>query len=233
MQPKSKFGYTELAPTIKPKHYTGTIFRRLSEPDISVYQTNAYSVVFRCVDIFLSLIAAVVLLLAIPFIWIANFIFDKGPLFYNQKRVGKNGKVFTMYKFRSMVVNAEMNGARFTSQNDDRITKVGMFLRKSRLDELPQALNVLKGNMSFIGPRPERPEFVEILAAKDSEYTQRLLVKPGLTGWAQVKYKYTDNIDDGLIKLRYDLYFLRNRDIKMDIEIIFRTAWIVISRQGT
>lgn len=218
---------------LSQKHYTGTILRRFSEPDVSVYQHNVYSALFRCFDVFLSLIAVSVLCMVIPFIWIANFIFDKGPLFYNQKRVGKNGRVFTMYKFRSMVVNAEKDGARFTTKNDDRITKVGTFLRKSRLDELPQALNVLKGDMSFIGPRPERPEFVKILSGKDSDYPQRLLVKPGLTGWAQVKYKYTDNIDDALIKLRYDLHFLRHRTAKMDFEILVRTVWIVISRQGT
>ena len=233
MQPTTQFHPGRVRQTIEPSLYSGSLLHHFSVPEISSYQKNSYAFIFRIVDIFLSFFAVSFLLLTIPFLWVANRLFDPGPLFYNQKRVGKNGKGFTMYKFRSMVVNAEKDGAQFTTQNDDRITRVGIFLRKTRLDELPQAVNVLKGDMSFIGPRPERPEFVKILAQKDDEYTQRLLVKPGLTGWAQVKYKYTDNIEDALVKLRYDLYFLRNRNIKMDFEIIARTIWIVISKQGT
>ena len=233
MQADTQFSFSDNQQIAGTSLYSGTIFRHYSTPEVSTYQQNIYAFVFRCLDIALSFVAVIFLIFVIPFIWVANRCFDSGPLYYNQKRVGKNGKAFIMYKLRSMVVNAEKNGIQFTTQNDERITKVGLFLRKTRLDELPQAINVLKGDMSFIGPRPERPEFVKILAEKDEEYTQRLLVKPGLTGWAQVKYKYTDNIEDALIKLRYDLYFLRNRNIKMDLEIIARTIWIVISKQGT
>lgn len=228
-----EYNFAPAAPAQQETHFSTTITRHYSIPDISPYQENGYGFLFRLFDIILSTVSIVVLSIALPFVWLSNLFFDRGPLFYSQKRVGKNGKIFTMYKLRSMVVDAEKHGARFTTQNDDRITRVGMILRKTRLDELPQVINVLKGDMSFIGPRPERPEFVTILAEQDDEYTQRLMVKPGLTGWAQVKYKYTDNIDDALVKLKYDLHFIRNRNFKMDFEIMARTVWLVVSRQGT
>jgi len=192
-----------------------------------------YEGMFRVFDILFSLILLCILLFFLPFIWMANQALDPGPLFYTQRRVGRNGQIFTMYKLRSMVVNAEAGGARFTCTGDTRITRVGSFLRKTRLDELPQAINVLKGDMAIIGPRPERPEFVQILAQKDPSYDCRHLVRPGITGWAQVKYKYTDNIEDGLIKLSYDLYYISHRSIKIDTQILALTILLVAGQKGT
>ncbi len=203
-------------------------------PVVSENFTNWYSIVFRLIDVIAAMLLLSLLVLLLPFIWLANRLFDPGPLFYSQVRVGKNGKTYKMYKLRSMVVNAEADGRpQFTLQNDHRITRVGAFLRKTRLDELPQCLNVLIGQMALIGPRPERPEFVEILCQEDANYKNRLLIKPGITGWAQVKYKYTDNLADGLEKMKYDLHYLQTRNVKMDSEIIWRTIKLVINREGT
>lgn len=188
----------------------------------------------RCIDLVFSILLLTLFIVSIPFIWLANLAWSRGPLFYTQLRVGKNGRNFTIYKFRSMCVHAEADGkARFTSENDERITPVGGFLRKTRIDELPQVINLIKGEMTLIGPRPERPEFVREFIRQDPRYSLRSLVKPGITGWGQVKYKYTSTLEDGLKKLEYDLHFIRNRNLRMDIEIIIRTIMIVISRAGT
>lgn len=133
-----------------------------------------------------------------------------------------------------MKIDSESDGvARFTSENDERITPVGSFLRKTRIDELPQVINILRGEMSLIGPRPERPEFVEEFIRQEPDYELRSLVKPGITGWGQVKYRYTSTLEDGLKKLEYDLHFIKNRNFSMDFDIICRTIITVISRSGT
>lgn len=133
-----------------------------------------------------------------------------------------------------MKVDAESDGiARFTKENDERATAVGSLLRKTRIDELPQIINILRGEMALIGPRPERPEFVHIFIRQQPNYKLRSIVKPGITGWGQVKYKYTSTIEEGLKKLDYDLYFIKNRNLAMDFEILCRTFITVISRSGT
>ena len=133
-----------------------------------------------------------------------------------------------------MKVDAESDGlARFSKENDERVTPVGSFLRKTRIDELPQSINILRGEMTLIGPRPERPEFVDLFIGQEPNYELRSLVKPGITGWGQVKYKYTSTIEEGLKKLEYDLYFIRNRNPSMDFEILCRTFITVVSRNGT
>src|SRR5438046_1729336 len=194
---------------------------------------NLYGKIIRFTDLFFSIFLLIAFVLCWPFVWFFNLIYSPGPLFYKQKRVGKNGKLFTIIKFRSMKVNAEPDGARFTLKNDERITRVGSFLRKTRIDELPQVINILKGEMTLIGPRPERPEFVCEFIKQDQNYKLRSLVKPGLTGWGQVKYKYTSTLEEGLKKLEYDLHFIKNRNLSMDLEILGRTLAIVISRTGT
>lgn len=159
---------------------------------------------------------------------------SKGPLFYEQKRVGQSGKIFTMTKFRTMVENAEQQGKpQWAQSNDPRITKVGKLIRKLRLDEIPQLWNILIGEMSFVGPRPERPEFVEELKKKISFYEERLLLKPGLSGWAQINYPYAASIDDAVKKLEYDLYYLKNRSPLLDLSIVLKTIYIVLSGKGT
>jgi exopolysaccharide biosynthesis polyprenyl glycosylphosphotransferase len=157
-----------------------------------------------------------------------------GPILYHQKRVGKNAHVFTVHKFRSMRVDAEaVSGPVWAAKHGDpRVTPIGAFLRRSRLDEVPQLWNVLKGDMSFVGPRPERPEFVAELTEQIRFYGQRHVVRPGLTGWAQVCYTYGATTEDALQKLQYDLYYIKNLSIALDLYIVFETVKTVILRKG-
>jgi sugar transferase (PEP-CTERM system associated) len=157
----------------------------------------------------------------------------KGGILYQQIRVGKNGRLFEILKFRSMVVDAEEDGmARWASTNDERVTRVGSFMRKYRLDELPQFFNILKGEMSFVGPRPERPEFVNELAEKIPYYNERHRVKPGLTGWAQIRYPYGASIEDGKRKFQYDLYYVKNYSNFFDAFVLLQTADAVLFGKG-
>ncbi|MDP3764305.1 MAG: exopolysaccharide biosynthesis polyprenyl glycosylphosphotransferase [bacterium] len=155
-----------------------------------------------------------------------------GPIFYRQIRVGHKGKNFNLIKFRTMRQDAEKNGAQWTIENDSRVTKVGRFLRKARLDELPQLINILKGEMSFVGPRAERPEFHQLLVKEIPFYDRRYLVKPGLTGWAQINYTYGSSVEDTKEKLSYDFYYLKNRSFIFDVGIILKTANIVLAGLG-
>ena len=155
------------------------------------------------------------------------------PVLYCQERVGENGRPFTLCKFRSMRTDAEKGGTPIWAKDgDDRVTRVGRFIRKTRLDELPQLWNVVRGDMSFVGPRPERPFFVAELAKEIPFYQQRHAVKPGLTGWAQVKYRYGSSIDDATEKLRYDLYYIKHLSIIFDLTIVFDTVKVVLFRKG-
>jgi lipopolysaccharide/colanic/teichoic acid biosynthesis glycosyltransferase len=158
---------------------------------------------------------------------------SKGPALYHQQRVGQHGRVFTVHKFRSMRTDAEKDtGAVWAKQNDDRITPLGNFLRRSRLDELPQMWNVLCGHMSVVGPRPERPEFVSTLTRQIPFYGQRHTVRPGLTGWAQVSYTYGASVEDAMQKLQYDLFYIKNMSIALDLFIIAKTVKTVLMRKG-
>ena len=152
--------------------------------------------------------------------------------FYTQERIGKNGKPFKIYKYRSMVKNAETDGAVWATKNDSRVTPFGRFLRTSRLDEFPQFINILKGDMSLIGPRPERPVFVKELSQVIPFYETRHIVKPGLTGWAQVKARYGSSVDDSLLKLQYDLFYIKHRSFMLDVNIIIKTLSTVIFFRG-
>ncbi|MEN6606385.1 MAG: sugar transferase, partial [Bryobacteraceae bacterium] len=156
-----------------------------------------------------------------------------GPILFRQTRVGTHGRAFVLYKFRSMREDAEAKtGAVWATKDDPRVTPIGRWLRKIRLDELPQFLNVLKGQMSIVGPRPERPEFVETLAAVIPFYRQRHWVKPGITGWAQVNHKYGDTVEDAATKLEYDLYYIKNLSFSMDVFIILRTIKTLLLGRG-
>ncbi len=154
------------------------------------------------------------------------------PIFYQQERVGLDGEPFYIVKFRSMRLDAEKNGAQMASENDNRITKIGYYLRKYRIDELPQIYNVLRGEMGFVGPRPERPEFVQQLIKNLPYYNERHNVKPGLTGWAQLKYPYGATENDSLEKLKYDLYYIKHRGFLLDLLILIRTVEIVLFGKG-
>lgn len=195
-------------------------------------QNHLYLLGTRIFEISFSIIGLLFGLLFLPLILLGNLLGNRGSLFYTQERVGKSGKIFNIYKYRTMVKNAEINGAVFTTMNDTRITTFGKFLRKTRLDEFPQFINVLKGDMSIIGPRPERPVFVNEIAKIMPFYETRHVIKPGLTGWAQVNYAYGDSIDDSLVKLQYDLYYIKHRSIFMDISIMIKTVSTVLFYRG-
>ena len=156
-----------------------------------------------------------------------------GGIFYRQKRVGRNGREFEILKFRSMVPDAEKNGVQWASENDDRITRVGGFIRKHRLDELPQLLNVLRGDMSLVGPRPERPEFVDSLKKTIPFYDKRHFAQPGITGWAQLNYPYGSSEKDALEKLQYDLYYVKHASVLFDLLILLQTAEVIFFRKGS
>jgi lipopolysaccharide/colanic/teichoic acid biosynthesis glycosyltransferase len=157
----------------------------------------------------------------------------RGPVFYHQVRVGENWRLFQVTKFRSMRVDAEADGvARWAQKNDSRVTVVGAFMRKTRIDELPQLFNVLRGDMSFVGPRPERPMFVEKLSAQIPFYSERHRVKPGITGWAQISYAYGASEEDAAQKLQYDLYYVKNYSLFLDLLILLQTAEVVLWGRG-
>ncbi len=187
----------------------------------------------RLLDIFIS---SLVLILTIPltvFAVIAVAITSRGPVLYKQERVGLNGESFNLLKFRSMTVDAEKEGQpEWAKEADPRITKVGGFLRRTRIDELPQLINVLRGQMSFVGPRPERPFFVEQLEEKIPFYRERHCLKPGMTGWAQIKYPYGASFEDSKRKLEYDLYYIKNYSIFLDLLIILQTLRVVLFPVG-
>jgi sugar transferase (PEP-CTERM system associated) len=187
----------------------------------------------RFLDIVCSLIGILVALPFVPFIVILIAIDSPGSVLFRQVRVGKGDKYFILYKFRTMRQDAEQKtGAVWASTNDKRVTKVGTFLRKSRIDELPQLINVLRGEMSLVGPRPERPEFVQKLKEVIPYYSERHFVKPGVTGWAQVSYPYGASVDDAIEKLRFDLFYIKNLSLALDINIIIRTFLVVLLQRG-
>ncbi|MDX2159767.1 MAG: sugar transferase [bacterium] len=194
---------------------------------------DPYPLLKRMMDITLSLIGLVVFAVTFPVLALAIRIDSRGGVFYSQERVGRNGCVFRIWKYRSMIADAEkFSGAVFAAENDPRVTRVGRLMRKTRLDELPQLINVLVGDMSLVGPRPERPEHVVRLTEKIPFYRTRLIVRPGLTGWAQVRYDYGANDEDALIKLQYDLYYIRHQSILLDLNILLRTVGKVASMSG-
>ncbi len=197
------------------------------------HQNNLYMAFMRVLDVSFSLVGILFFFLLIPFVFIGNLFANKGKLLYTQKRVGKRGKIFKIIKFRTMVVNAEINGAEWAQKNDSRVTIFGRILRKTRVDEIPQFINVLIGDMSLIGPRPERPEFVWMLEQELPFYAIRHVVKPGLTGWAQVKYPYAHSVDDQHKKLMYDLYYIKERNLLLDLRIIIKTISTILFFRGT
>ncbi|PLX40437.1 MAG: glycosyl transferase [Deltaproteobacteria bacterium] len=195
--------------------------------------TPIVRLVRRWMDVFFSTVGLIIAAPFMPIIGIAIKFDSKGEVFFKQKRVGEGEKIFTLYKFRTMRQDAEAeSGAVWSEEGDPRVTKLGKFLRKSRLDEIPQLINVLEGSMSFVGPRPERPEFVEFLKDKIPYYSYRHVVKPGITGWAQVRYPYGASVDDALAKLRFDLFYIKNYSPFLDVMIIVETIQVVLFGKG-
>jgi len=194
---------------------------------------NPYPIFKRLLDIWVSLIGMAVFLLLLPLVALLIRLDSPGDIFYSQERTGLNGRVFRIYKFRSMRADAESKtGAVFSQRGDPRVTRVGRFMRKTRLDELPQIINILRGDMSIVGPRPERPEHIKRLTEKIPFYRTRLTIRPGLTGWAQVRYNYGSTDEDALIKLQYDLYYIRHQSLILDLNIMVRTLGKVLKMSG-
>jgi sugar transferase (PEP-CTERM system associated) len=221
------------------EEYTGKIALENLRPSWLIFSTgfrNSRSLMAtkRTFDVMASIIG---LILAAPLMLISAIVVKlespRSPILYHQKRVGLNGELFTIHKFRTMRPDAEAKtGAVWSTANDTRVTAVGRFMRKSRLDEIPQLWNVLRGDMSLIGPRPERPEFVEQLTRQIPFYGQRHVIKPGLTGWAQVRYAYGASVEDALEKMQYDLYYVKHLSLVFDMVIALETIKIVLLRRG-
>ncbi len=219
-----------------------TVFGRLSirelQPEELVFTSelrpNAALIgVQQAYSWMLAMMALVVAFPVMVAVAIAVKLSSPGPIFYRQTRVGLNGRNFTLYKFRSMGVNAEKGtGAVWATKNDPRVTPLGRWLRKLRLDELPQLFNVLKREMTMVGPRPERPEFVKMLSEKIPYYRQRHYVPPGITGWAQINHKYGDTIEDTEKKLEYDLYYIKRQSVVFDFYIMFQTVKVMLLSRG-
>ncbi len=221
------------------EQYTGKIAVENLRPSWMIFSDGFHTSdrmesIKRLSDIVFALLG---LLLAWPlmlFTWLALRIGSTGPAIYSQVRVGKNGATFTIHKFRSMRVDAEAaSGAVWSNESDPRVTKVGRFLRRTRLDELPQLWNVLRGDMSFVGPRPERPEFISELTRKVPYYGQRHVIRPGLTGWAQVRHRYGASVDDSQEKLQYDLFYIKHLSFAFDLYIVLETVKTVLVRGGS
>ncbi len=201
--------------------------------NLSEDRKKAYELTKRVFDTIFAVIIGVPSLVLYPLVALAIKTSSPGPVFYKQKRVGQAGKIFEIIKFRTMRKDAEKNtGAVWTAENDPRITGIGNFLRKTRLDELPQVWNILKGEMSFVGPRAERPEFHVTLQKNVPFYEERYLIRPGLTGWAQINFRYGSSIKDTAEKLKYDLYYIKNRSLLLDLGIILKTVRIASQQAG-
>jgi sugar transferase (PEP-CTERM system associated) len=221
------------------EQYTGKIAVENLRPSYLIFnegfRTSRLQLLLkRAFDVVLAVVG---LLLAWPIMLLVALAVratSPGAALYHQVRVGQNGRLFTVHKFRSMRQDAEAtSGAVWASKDDPRITFIGRFLRKSRLDEIPQLWNVLVGDMSFVGPRPERPEFVRQLSEQIAFYRQRHVVKPGVTGWAQVMYSYGASVEDAVEKLQYDLFYIKHLSVAFDVFVLFKTVQTVVLRRGT
>ncbi len=221
------------------EQYTGKIAVENLRPSWMIFgdgfrKSRTLEATKRAADVVLATTGLVFASPAMFGVWLALRFGSTGPVIYNQTRVGKDGVNFTIHKFRSMRVDAEgTSGAVWSTQNDPRVTPVGRFLRRTRLDELPQLWNVLRGDMSFVGPRPERPEFIAELTQKIPFYGQRHVVRPGLTGWAQVRHRYGSTVDDAQEKLQYDLFYIKHLSLPFDLYVVLETVKTVLVRGGS
>ena len=220
--------YVILSGKVQMTNIYGALLLEIISDAMPIWQR----VVKRAMDFILSLIAVIILIPFYIFSALAVKLSSPGPVFFLQDRVGKNGKSFKIIKFRTMVMNAEKNGPQLSSKDDPRITKVGKFMRKTRLDEFPQFINVLIGDMSIVGPRPERQFYIDQIAKIQPQYNQLTKVRPGITSWGQVKFGYAENVDQMLQRMKYDLLYLKNRSLSLDIKIIFYTFIIVLKAEG-
>lgn len=221
------------------EEYTGKIAVENLRPSWMIFgegfnKSRTVAALKRSSDVVLSLVALVLLAPVMLLVAIAQRLTSEGPILYSQERVGKDGVSFTIHKFRSMRVDAEaVSGAVWSTENDPRVTPFGRFLRRTRLDELPQLWNVLRGDMSLVGPRPERPQFVAKLTSQIPFYGQRHVVRPGLTGWAQVRHRYGASVEDSQEKLQYDLFYIKHLSLPFDVYVVLETIKTVVVRRGS
>lgn len=217
-----------LSGSLKTTSIFGTLLLEIKDNFMPVWQ----QVLKRGMDIVFSLIAIILLIPVYFILAVLVKMSSKGPIFFRQERVGRQGKPFKIIKYRTMYVGAEKNGPQLSSSNDSRITKIGKFLRKTRLDEFPQFWNVLKGDMSLVGPRPERQYFIDQIMEHEKQYIHLNKVRPGITSWGQVKFGYAENIDQMLQRMKYDLLYVRNMSIALDIKIMLYTVLIILKGKG-
>ncbi|OFY49404.1 MAG: hypothetical protein A2Y87_04010 [Bacteroidetes bacterium RBG_13_46_8] len=220
--------YDILTGRVRMSSILGTPLIQISHQLMPAWQEN----VKTAIDYVIATMALVITSPLTLFLMVGVKLSSRGPIFYSHERIGRYGKPFTIYKFRSMYMNAEKNGPELSSKNDDRITPFGRFMRKSRFDEIPNFFNVLKGEMSLVGPRPERKYFIDLITKVNPHYVHLLKVKPGITSWGQVKYGYAENVDQMIDRLKYDLIYIDNMSIFVDLKILIYTILTIIKRTG-
>ncbi len=220
--------YDFLSGSLKLNNLFGALLLEIPSDEMAPWQKSSK----RLIDICISILSIILLM---PLYFFVSFLIkqnSKGPIFFLQERIGKNGIPFKIIKFRTMFVNAEINGPQLSSTNDSRITSVGNFLRKTRIDEFPQFINVLKGDMSLVGPRPERQFYIDQIIQKEPHYLQLTSVRPGITSWGQVKFGYAENVNEMIRRMKYDLLYLKNRSLSLDFKIMFYTLITIIKAKG-
>ena len=220
--------YVILSGSVKMTNIYGALLLDVQSDSMPFWQ----KVLKRIIDFTMSFVAVILLIPFYLFSAVAVKFSSPGPIFFLQDRIGKDGRVFKIFKFRTMYVNSEKNGPQLSSENDPRITRIGSFMRKTRLDEFPQFFNVLIGQMSIVGPRPERKFYIDQITKIEPQYNQLTKVRPGITSWGQVKYGYAENVDQMLQRMKFDLLYLKNRSISLDIKIMLHTLLIVIRAEG-
>lgn len=220
--------YDILSGSVKMNSIYGVPLIRVNHEIMPAWQFS----VKRMIDVFVSLLALVILSPMLVVMALSIKMASKGSIIYSQERIGKLGKPFRIYKFRTMVADAEKNGPQLSSTHDERVTRIGRLLRKSRMDELPQFINVLKGDMSLVGPRPERRYFIDRITQRAPHYSHLHRVRPGITSWGQVKYGYAENVDQMIHRLKYDILYIENMSLAMDFKILFYTIAIVLKGSG-
>lgn len=220
--------YDIITGSVKMSNIFGAPLIQISHDLMPPWQENLK----RIIDVLVSILALILLSPVYIFLAIGVKLSSPGPILYSHERIGRYGRPFTIYKYRSMFIDAEKNGPALSSQNDSRITKFGLLMRKSRLDEFPQFYNVLKGDMSLVGPRPERQHFIDLIVARAPHYTHLQKVRPGITSWGQVKYGYAENVDQMIARLKYDILYIENMTLYVDFKIMIYTVLIVLKAKG-